>query len=35
MINLFKIKTAEVFYARHITHGISKYKNGNVFLVDS
>lgn len=32
MINLFKIKTAEVFYARHITHGISKYKNGNVLI---
>lgn len=29
---MFKIKTAEVFYARHITHGISRYKAGNVLI---
>lgn len=32
MVNLFNIKKAEVFYARHITHGISKYKAGNVLI---
>ena len=32
MFNFFKTKTAEVFYARHITHGISAYGNGNTLI---
>lgn len=32
MLNIFRTKTAEVFYARHITHGISKYANGNTLI---
>lgn len=32
MLNMFKTKTAEVFYARHITHGISAYAGGNTLI---
>lgn len=32
MFNLFRTKTAEVFYARHITHGISAYSGGNTLI---